>query len=286
MNIICEMLVISMLTAVACALPGVFLVLRGVALMSDAISHAILMGIALMFLWVHSLHSTVLFLGAVCAGIVTVLCIEGIIKTRCLKKDAAIGIIFPLFFSIGILLISKYARSVHLDLDMVLLGDLAYAPFNRFMYGSYDLGPIACWTMGGIVLINSIFIALFYKELKLCLFDEAYAQFLGFSVSSVYYGLMVLTSLTAVGAFDVVGSIVVVALMIAPASTAYLLSKQLSHIIYLSSILGCITAFLGYVMAAVCDISIAGSIATMGGVIFFIVLFCTHNGRIAYQNIK
>ena len=268
MSIELQIILIACLTSIACILPGVFLVLRGVALMSDAISHAILLGIALMFLFVKNLHSPLLIVGASLAGIATVFLTELLINTKRLKKDAAIGLVFPLFFSIGVILISKFARNVHLDLDMVLLGELAFAPFNRLMINGIDCGPYALWVMSGITLINALFVSLFYKELKLITFDPVLARSLGFSPVLIYYALMTLTSITAVGAFDIVGSLVVVALMITPAATAYLLTNQLHTMIGLSLGVGIASSIFGYVLATVLDASIAGSIATMTGVLF------------------
>lgn len=220
-----EIILIACLTSIACVLPGVFLVLRGVALMSDAISHSILFGIVVTFLIVQRLDSPLLIIGAAFAGLLTVACTEALINARTLKKDAAIGIVFPLLFSLGVILVSRYARNVHLDTDMILLGELAFAPFNRVIVNNIDIGPYAFWLLAIIVLINSLFIAIFWKELKLITFDQDLAHVLGFRPVLLYYGLMMITSLTAVASFDIVGSIVVVALMITPAATAFFVNK-------------------------------------------------------------
>lgn len=263
-----EILCIAILVSVACVLPGVFLVLRGVALMSDAISHAILPGIAIMFLLVHQLDSPLLIVGASLAGLLTVFFTEALIQTERLKKDAAIGLVFPLFFSVGVIIISQCARNVHLDVDMVLLGELAFAPFNRFILYDFDLGPQAVWVMGTILVINALFIYLFFKELALTTFDVTQAHLFGFLPMVLHYGLMTITSITAVGAFDVVGSIVVVALMITPPATAYLLTRRLPHMLFVSIGIGIVAAMLGYLCAMYFDVSIAGSIATMTGLLF------------------
>lgn len=273
---------IACLTSVATVLPGIFLVLRGIALMSDAISHAILPGIVLMFFVVHRLESPLLILGAALAGIATVLITEKIIASKRLKKDSAIGIVFPLFFSIGIILISLYARNVHLDMDMVLLGELAFAPFNRLEFFGSDWGPRALWSMGIIALINSVFVISCYKELQVSTFDPELARMLTFNPAYLYYVLMVLTSITAVGAFNVVGSIVVVALMITPPATAYLLTNQLHTMIYLSVALGMGASLGGYWLSHILNVSIAGAIATMSGILFLCtLLFAPEKGLFA-----
>ncbi len=263
-----ELLAIAIMAAAACSLPGVFLVLRGVALMSDAISHAILLGIVVMFLLVHDLSSPWLLFGATIAGLVTVACTEALINTNRIKKDTAIGLVFPLFFSIGIILITWYARDVHLDSDMVLLGDVALAPFERFYLWGHDVGPYALWQLSGIFLLNAAVIALCFKELALATFDPQYAAVIGFTPVLIHYLIMSLTSITAVAAFDIVGAIVVVALMIVPAATAYLLTSRLRQMIVLTLELSFLAAIGGYGCAYLADVSIAGSIATVAGLIF------------------
>jgi len=263
-----EILCIALLTAITCVIPGVFLVLRGMAMMSDAISHALLLGIAGMFLWVRSLESPLLFVGASLVGILTVVCTEGIIASGRLKKDAAISLVFPLFFSIGVILISWYARNVHLDADMVLLGELAFTPFNRLMISGYDMGPSALWTMGFVLLCNTVTVLVFYKELVLTTFDATLACMSGFYPVFFYYFLMIVTSVTAVAAFDVVGSVMVVALMITPPATAYLITRSVGQMIVWSVVFAGSAVIGGYMFAVCADVSIAGSIVTMTGVLF------------------
>ena len=267
-----EIQLIAVVVAAACALPGVFLVLRRMALMSDAISHAILLGIVLAFFVVESLASPLLIVGAALTGVLTVALVELTLRTRLVREDAAIGLVFPALFSIGVILISRYAGDVHLDLDAVLLGEIAFAPFQRVVVGGFDLGPRAFWVMFAILLLNAAFIALFYKELKLTTFDAALAASLGFAPGLLHYAFMTLVSVTAVGAFDAVGSVLVIALMIAPPAAAFLLTDRLSVMIRLSVAIGAASAIGGYWLAHAIDGSIAGSMATMAGVLFFLVL--------------
>lgn len=277
-----EIQLIAAVVAVACALPGVFLVLRRMALMSDAISHSILLGIVLAFFVVEDLASPLLVVAATATGVLTVLLVELLHSTRLVKEDAAIGLIFPALFSIGVILISRFAGDVHLDTDAVLLGELAFAPFNRFAPFGVDLGPVSLWVMTGILLLSAAFIVLFYKELKLSTFDAGLAAALGFSPVLMHYALMTLVSVTAVGAFDAVGSILVVALMIGPPAAAYLLTDRLSRMILLSAGLGVFSAISGYWLARVLDANIAGSMATMTGVCFALAhLFAPERGLLA-----
>ncbi len=277
-----EIQLIASIVAVACALPGVFLVLRRMAMMSDAISHTILLGIVIGFFIVRDLGSPLLILGATLTGVLTVSLVELLNRTRLVREDAAIGLIFPVLFSIAVILITRYANDIHLDTDAVLLGELAFAPFDRFVAFGYDLGPRAAWIMGGILLINVIGILVFYKELKLSTFDAGLAATLGFSPALVHYGFMTMVSITAVGAFDAVGSILVVALMIGPPATAYLLTDRLPRMIGLSALIGIFSALSGYWLARFLDASIAGAMASTTGISFGLAfLFAPQRGLVA-----
>ncbi|HYN87081.1 MAG TPA: metal ABC transporter permease [Ardenticatenaceae bacterium] len=277
-----EIQLIAAVVAAACAIPGVFLVLRRMALMSDAITHSILLGIVLAFFVTEDLTSPFLILAAAATGVLTVSLVELLNRTGLVREDAAIGLVFPALFSIGVILISRFAGDVHLDTDAVLLGELAFAPFNRFVTFGFDIGPRALIVMSAILLLNLLFIVLFFKELKLATFDAGLAAALGFSPWLIHYGLMALVSVTAVGAFDAVGSVLVVALMIAPAATAYLLTDDLARMIALSVGIGIVGAIGGYWLAHLLDASIAGSMATMMGLLFGAVfLLAPERGLIA-----
>jgi manganese/zinc/iron transport system permease protein len=277
-----EIQLVAIVVAVACALVGVFLVLRQMAMMSDAITHSILPGIVVAFFLVQDLSSPLLILAAAATGVLTVSLVELLNRTRLVREDAAIGIVFPALFSIGVIMIARFARGVHLDLDVVLLGEIAFVPFSRSTLFGIDLGPKALIMMMIILLINLLFISLFYKELKLATFDAGLAAALGFSPALIHYGLMSLVSVTAVGAFDAVGAILVVALIVGPPVTAYLLTDRLWMMLVLSSGLGAGVAISGYWLARTLDASIAGSMATMTGALFVVAyLLAPDRGLIA-----
>ena len=299
-----EIQLIASLVAVACAIPGTFLVLRKMAMISDAISHSILPGIAVGFIFMHgnfpfiddfyflaklkefliayNLESPFTILLAALAGIITVVLVEYIQKTGLVKEDTAIGLVFPALFSIGVILIAKNANDVHLDVDAVLLGELAFAPFDRLSVGETDIGPKSLWVIGVILLITLLLLFAFFKELKISTFDKGLAASLGFSPAIIHYGLMSVSSVTTVGAFDAVGAILVVALMIAPAAAAYLLTKDLKKMLILSVGFGIFSAIFGYWVAHWLDASIAGSITTVLGLVFLLVyLFAPTKGIIA-----
>jgi manganese/zinc/iron transport system permease protein len=198
--------------------------------------------------------------------------VEAVHRTRLVGEDTAIGLIFPLLFSIAIILISRYAGDVHLDTDAVLLGEIALAPQRRVILAGWDFGPQAAWVMGAILVANLVFIRMFFKELKLTTFDPTLAAALGFSPAIVHYALMGLVSLTAVGAFDAVGSILVVALMVGPPAAGYLLTDDLRRMIGYSLGIAVLSAVAGYWIAHLLDVSIAGSMAGSVGILFTGVL--------------
>ena len=277
-----EIQLIAAVVAIACAIPGVFLVLRKMALISDAISHSILPGIVIGFFITEDLNSPLLILLAALMGVITVVLVEAIQITGLVKEDTAIGLVFPALFSIGVILIAKNANDVHLDVDAVLLGELAFAPFDRLIVSGTDIGPKSLWVMGTILLITIGMLFAFFKELKVSTFDAGLSAALGFSPVVLHYGLMTVSSVTVVGAFEAVGAVLVVALMIAPAATAYLLTSDLKKMLVLSVIFGVFSAIAGYWVAHFLDASIAGSMTTVLGLVFLIVyLFAPNKGLIA-----
>jgi manganese/zinc/iron transport system permease protein len=263
-----QIVLIAVITAIASAIPGTYLVLRRTALVSDAISHAILPGIVVAFFLTHDLNSPLLLVSAAATGVLTVFLIEALIRSRLVPEDASIGLVFPALFSIGVILISRYAGDVHLDTDSVLLGELALAPFDQLVIAGAQLGPRALWTMGVILVLNLVVVGLAWKELKLATVDPGLAALLGFSPVAIHYTLMAMVSITAVGAFDAVGSILVVALMIAPPATAYLLVDRFAPMLSVGVAVAAGCAVFGYGLAYAFDVSIAGSMATMCGAVF------------------
>ncbi|MBP7838752.1 MAG: metal ABC transporter permease [Bacteroidales bacterium] len=266
-----EIIIIAILAAITCAILGVFLVLRKMSMTSDAISHAILPGIAIGFLITGTINSPLLIILAALMGLLTVAMTEAVTSTRLVKEDAATGLVFPALFSIGVILISKYASNIHIDTDSVLLGEIAFAPFDRLVIRGIDIGPKSFWVLGTTILLNLLFVLVFFKELKLSTFDSNLAATFGFMPILLNYMLMGLVSITIVSSFEAVGVILVIALLIAPAATSYLLNDNLKNMITLSVIFGIISALAGYWIARWLDASIAGMMATVSGLIFFLV---------------
>lgn len=277
-----EVVAVGAMVAAACALPGTFLVLRKLSMMSDAITHTVLLGIVIGFFMVGDLGSPWLIAGATAIGLLTVYLVELLKRSRRVAEDAAIGLVFPLLFSVAVILISRYAGDVHLDIDAVLLGEIALAPQERLAVAGYDLGPQALWLMGSIGAASAAFVGAFFKELKLATFDPGLAEALGFRPGALNLGLMALVSVTAVGAFDAVGSILVVALMIGPPAAALLLTNRLGAMVGIAVAIGVFSAPAGYLGARQLDASIAGAMAAVIGLAFLAAfLFAPNRGMVA-----
>lgn len=254
--------------AAACAVPGVFLVLRRLALVSDAISHVLLFGIVAAFLLTRDLASPWLFVGAAASGVLAVALVEALQRTRLVREDAAIGLVFPALFSLGAILLRLYVPpGVHLDVDQVLLGTPEIATLNTLTVGGFAV-PAGAVLLAGLFVLNAGLVATFYKELKLGTFDAGLSAVFGFAPAVLHYGLMTAVSLTAVAAFDAVGPVLVVALFVVPPAAAYLLTDRLSVMLGLSVGIGVLGAVVGVWVAVWLDANVAGTVATMLGLLF------------------
>ena len=263
-------LLVGSCVAASCALVGTFLVLRRMALLGDAISHAVVPGIVIAFLISGTRDPVPMIVGAGLLGVATVFLVELINRTGRLKEDASIGVVFPALFSLGVLLVSRYAADVDLDLDCVLYGEIAYTPWDVLIVRGSEYGPKALWVNGSVLLLDLVLVLLLFKELKLTTFDPQLAAALGFSPVLIHYVLMSAVSVTVVGAFESVGAILVVAMLVVPPAAAYLLTDRLDLMLVVAVVLGVIAAVGGYGLARVLDVSIAGSMATVAGAVFLL----------------
>jgi len=261
------------LVSMSCALLGCYLILRRMAMVGDAISHAVLPGIVVAFLISGSRDSATMLVGAGLIGIITTFLIEFFHKKARLQTDASIGVTFTSLFAIGVVLISLYAGKVDLDQDCVLYGEIAYVPLDLWVTDSgLVMGPRAVYIALVIFLMIVVFIVVGYKELFLTTFDPAYASAIGISTTLWHYLIMGAVSATTVASFEQVGAILVVALLIAPAATAYLLTDNFKQMLVISSGVGVISSLTGYYLAVWVDSSIAGAIAVMAGIFFTLAL--------------
>lgn len=272
----------AVLVVIPCALLGSLLILRQMSMMGDAISHAVLPGIVLAFFITESLGPVVSVLGAGVFGLLTALLVEALKNTGRVKEDSSIGIVFTALFALGVFLIARYGGNVHLDLNHVLYGEIAFSPLNALIIGGVDLGPRSFWTLGLVTVLAVAFVGLFYKELKIATFDPGLAAAVGFSPVLIHYLLMGAVSMTVVGAFDAIGAILVVAFLIAPAATAYLLTERLSHMMALAVGAGVFSAVTGYYLSSLGDVSVSGTMASVTGVLFVAaLLFSPSRGLVA-----
>ena len=267
-----EIQLVAILISVACSVLGTFLVLRKISMVTDSITHTILLGIVLAFFITQDINSPLLIIGATIMGVITVWLIEVLTTTKLLAVDAAIGIVYPLLFSIAIILITRFAGSTHICVDSVMLGELAFAPFDRLQIFGIDIGAKAIYTGAFLLIVNTAFIIILFKELKIATFDPLLASAVGIAPVIIHYSFMTMVSLTTVISFEAVGSILVIAFMIGPPITASLLTNNLKWLFILSGIFGGISAILGYQVAYFLDVSIAGSIACTIGMLFVVVL--------------
>ena len=256
----------------ACGLIGTFLILRRMALVGDAISHSVLPGLAIAFLLAKSRSSTAMFLGALGAGIVTTVIIELIHRKSRVKQDAAIGITFSSLFAIGVIIISLFASKVDLDQECVLYGEIAWI--------ANDLPAVA--RMGVVALMVGFLIVLFYKELLISSFDPGLAMSVGINATFVHYSLMAALSAVVVSAFESVGAILVVAMLILPGATASLLSHRLPVIFGLTILHAALSAVLGMHLGIWLGCSLAGAMVVIAAALFLLAwLFSPTRGLIS-----
>ena len=258
------------LVAITSGLLGCFLILRKMTMVGDAISHAVLPGIAIAFLISGSRSSVPMLIGAAAFGMLCTVLIELFHKKAKLQEDASIGISFTWLFALGVILITYFADKVDLDQDCVLYGDITFINFE-----TWNGIPTAVWLLGALFILIIGFITIGYKGLYLTTFDPDYAITLGISVTLWHYLLMGAVSLTTVLSFESVGAILVVALLIVPGASAYLITHKLKTMLILSAIFGIIASVAGYYFALWLNASVSGAMVSVLGIIFCIT-FCVH----------
>lgn len=286
--------------AMSCALLGNFLVLRRLSLMGDAISHAVLPGIVVAFLVTGSRSALPIFLGAACAGIVTVLLVELVRRFGRLESGAAMGVVFSILFAIGVLLMEQAsARNIDLDADCLLHGQLEtifwYPPRSLaalFSFQTILQLPVELLVSIAIFIVASIFVVAFMKELTIAAFDPALATSLGFHAGGLHYLLMVLVAGAVVASFEAVGSILVIAMILCPPATARLCTDRLRVQMVLSLLYAALSGIVGYLVAAFVPMAVgfessvnaAGMISVISGVLLAgAVVFAPNHGIVSKQ---
>lgn len=276
------MLAIAALAAVNCALLGNFLLLRRLSMMGDAIGHAVLPGLAIALLISGTLHPTAMFLGAAVVGVVTAVLVQFVHRGG-VDEGASMGVVFTSLFAVGLILIRRVADDAHIDLDpdCVLFGQLADAALDRtwvsglagMLPGGYV--PRSALVLGIMLAINTVFVIALFKELRVTAFDPALADTLGIRSGFMHYATMTLVAMTSVAAFEAVGSILVVALLIIPAATAFLLTRRLSLMVAASVLIALVAAVAGHLLSTTLParyghdgFNTAGMIAVTAGFLF------------------
>jgi manganese/zinc/iron transport system permease protein len=275
----------GVLCAVASSLVGNFLVLRRMSMLGDAVSHAVLPGLAAAFLITGSRQSFPMFVGAAMVGVLTAVLSQWIRNFGKVDEGASMGVVFTTLFALGLVMIVRAADSVDLDPGCVLYGAIEFTPLDTIFISGIDV-PRVVLTLGIVTLVNFIFVVLFYKELKLTSFDPALADTLGLRSAWVHYSLMTLVAITAVASFESVGNILVVAMMVVPASAACMLTDRLPWLIAWSALIGALSAILGHVAAITIpswfglgSTSTAGMMALVAGLLLsLVVIFSPKNG--------
>lgn len=303
------------LAAMACALPGTWLLLRRQSLLGDALSHAVLPGIVVAFLAMNWLEQPdhvasainepaseaaiarsvvddlarvarrqgVLFLGAAVSGVIAALLTELIQRWGRLERSAALGVVFTSMFALGLLLIRLFANRAHIDADCVLYGNLETTASDTLAGTGIPRGVIV---NGAMLLMNGLLVLVFFKELRLATFDAELAESQGLRAGWVSLALMTVTAATVVAAFESVGAILVIAMLIVPAATARLLTNRLSWLLIFAPLIAAVGAVLGHVgaltlPAMICsriglpgieDASTAGMMAVTTGVLFLLAV--------------
>ena len=259
------------LVATACGLLGPFLVLRRQALMGDAVSHAVLPGIVATYLLFETRAPLPVILGAGFFAVVCVLGIDALRATGLVAADAAIGLVFPALFALGVLGVQRYAAGVHLDLDSTIYGEIAFAPFRTWILGPVEIAQSVV-VNGLVALANLAFVVAVWKELKATSFDPEFSRTVRISPALLGRLLLGMVAITAVTAFESVGAILVVTLLIVPAATAHLLTDRLVSLVAVTVAIGWVCAAAGYGGALAVDASIAGTMGLVAGGLFAVAL--------------
>jgi manganese/zinc/iron transport system permease protein len=259
------------LVATAAGLLGPFLVLRRVALMSDAVSHAVLPGIVAVYLLFETRAPLPVIVGAAAFAVVCVLAIDALRGTGLVASDAAIALVFPALFALGVLGVTRFASGAHIDLDATIYGEIAFSPFTTIDFGGFELAR-SIVVLGAVALFNAALIALLWKELKATTFDPEFSRTIGISPRLLSRLLLIAVAVTAVTAFESVGAILVVTLLIVPAATAYLLTDRLWAMVGVTLAIGWLSAIGGHAAALEADASIAGAMGLVAAICFALAL--------------
>ncbi|TQV62090.1 MAG: metal ABC transporter permease [Halothiobacillaceae bacterium] len=265
-------IVIAVLTGLVNAWLGVFLVLRRQAMLGDAISHSVLFGLVAAFLLSGSRETLPMFAGALAAGLLTAWLSSVLERRGGVSADASMGVVFTTLFALGVILISSQAGQIDLDQECVLYGEIAFAPLDVISMGGMDLGPRAFWSLLAVAAPTLALILIALPRLQALSFDARHAAALGLNIGLWHFLLMALTALSAVASFDAVGAILVVAMLVLPALSAWRMARGLGGMLVWASVYAVLASLSGYAFAVWLDVSISASIGVAGGILLLITL--------------
>ncbi len=260
----------SALSAVPLALLGVFLYLRRMSLLADALAHVALPGIVVAFLLSGSLDGPVMLAGAAAMGLLSAFAIEGLAKNPNVRSDAAIGIVFTVLFAAGVILLSTTVHDAHIDTQCVLFGNVL------------GISDRALWMLGAVAPAVILLVVVFYRWLAVSSFDPVMATSIGVPVAAVHYGLMTAISVTTVASFEAVGAILAIAMIIVPAATAHLLADRLWVMLLVAVGHALLSSAAGMYISIWINASTAGAIVVVGGALYALAfLFAPRHGAIS-----
>ncbi|MFM1514587.1 metal ABC transporter permease [Helcococcus ovis] len=266
-----DALLVLIFTAISCSLLGVFMVLRKLSMVTDAISHTVLLGIVLVFFFVNDLRSPLLIFGATVIGVLTVILIESLGNLNTIKYEDSIGVIYPVLFSIAVILISKYFRGVHLDTDIVLVGEVIFSSLEHVEILGFNISKSVLQS-GITSIVVLTYIVLLFKELKATTFDRDYAKLIGINTLFIFYSLMTMSSFVSVISFEAVGGMLVISFFIAPAATALIITKDLKYTLLYTAIIATINCIIGYIFSLYLNASMSGMCAFVNMLTYIVFL--------------
>jgi len=262
-------ILVGIISNSTCAVVGCFLVLKRMCLLGDAISHSVLAGIALAFLFSGSTTEWPMFIGALFIGLLTSVLTQTLHTFGQVGEDSSMGVVFTSLFALGVILIGQF-RDVHLDTDCVLYGGIDTVALDSITVLGREI-PRVLRSMVPVLAITVLFVGLLWKELKISAFDPVLSSAMGIGAATVHFLFMGLVSVVTVSSLQAVGAIVVVAMLIVPAATAHLLTDRLSRMIAWAIAVGVVSAIGGCLLARNWNVNAAGMMAAVAGFQFFAV---------------
>ena len=274
-------LVISIVTAVACALCGCVLLVNRNSMVSEGISHSVLPGMAVAFFWWRDYESLWLIVSAAGCGLLLVWLSSWLSRTGRVQPDAALGIVFSTMFILGVVFVSLMLRNTHFHADCIIDGNLALASVRQLKVGGVAIGPSAFYTMLGCLVVLLLWLLVPYKELKLSLVDRHLATRFRLRPEILLFVSLTLVCLTVVVSFRIAGSVLIVAMMIAPPAAAWFLSRHFGQFLMLAVGLAIISSVMGFYASKPMSIAPTGPIAAASGFVFLLtLLFAPRTGLV------